>query len=280
MISELKTCPFCKNKIPINSEVCPIPNCRMILIEKVQTTSNKTVSHQNYTTTNNSEPKLNTKTENEVKPNKTINHVKAKLYSSLLFLKRNKVLVAIGLLIFIIVFFMTLNVEDNPKRTLYTNEITNNLNEEKQTENSLNDNNSQIAEYEKLNKILPPFDNSNNQELIPELNTSSEESPEIYYDNGKIFEKNKHYFNGSGRLKIQNGTSNNAVAKLVNLATLRSAITVYIRRNSDLTIKRIENGIYRLFFVVSTHYNVSQNVFMKNCSFSVFEEPFNFVTYS
>lgn len=32
MSNSQKTCPFCKNQIPVNSEKCPI--CKMILIER------------------------------------------------------------------------------------------------------------------------------------------------------------------------------------------------------------------------------------------------------
>lgn len=281
MNSSLKTCPFCKNQIPVNSEVCPVSTCKMVLIERFQINSTKSVTTQSNSIVNDKEPELKAKP----KPSPEIDYfddwVGPKFDKFYNFIK-NPIVLVLGAL-FIVVFIVILSstkTDDDPQRTIYKNEINNDLQQNNQNQSLPNDNISPNNSPEKSITVAPPTTNNTEREIktIPTL--PKKEIPEIFYANGNVFEKDKYYLNGLGQLKIKNGTSNDAVAKLVNLSTHKSVMTVYIRRNSNLNLSKIRDGNYRLYFVLGRRYDEKENIFMENCSFSVFEEAFDFNTYS
>ena len=281
MNSSLKTCPFCKNQIPVNSEVCPVSTCKMILIERFQTNFTKSVTTQSNSVVNDKESELKTKPKPSHEPDYFDDRIGPTFDKFYNFMK-NPIVLILGAF-FIVVFIVILSstkTDDDPQKTIYNNEINNDLRQDNKNQSMPKDNISPNTSPEKSITVAPPRTNK----MEPEIKTSpvlpKKEIPEIFYANGNVFERDKYYLSGLGQLKIKNGTSNDAVAKLVNLSTRKSVLTVYIRRNSNLNLSKIRDGNYRLYFVLGRRYDENQNIFMENCSFSVFEEAFDFNTYS
>ena len=91
-----------------------------------------------------------------------------------------------------------------------------------------------------------------------------------------IFKKNNIYIKGDGELQINNGTSLDAVAKLIRGGT--SVLTVYIKANSNYTMLNISDGTYWLAFAQGLDWDSTTKKFRRNKQYSVFEETFNFIT--
>ncbi|MDR3665486.1 MAG: hypothetical protein P4L35_01465 [Ignavibacteriaceae bacterium] len=256
MNSSIKNCPFCKNQIPIHSDICPV--CKMVLVERIITNFNQTIIPQHNPSSKEKEPEVKgtpkqtsgpeiketykqdpePESNNRTKPvedpdqnyfNYIISPKFDKYYN---IIKKRKVII-LSILVVIIAFVFFINHKSGNTSVETINE----------NENSIN-------------------------------------LPEKYYSNGHVFESNRYSLQGQGLLNIKNGTSYDAVAKLVNIATHKSVLTIYIRRNSDLNIEKINDGNYRLYFVLGKNYDENQNIFLEDCSYSVFEEVFNFITYS
>lgn len=113
-------------------------------------------------------------------------------------------------------------------------------------------------------------------------NTSFESSPSptpspetVRYETGKnlIVPQNT---GGRGTLDISNGTSTDAIAKLVDVRTSKTLQKIYIRANSNLTVKNIKVGNYFLKFSLGSGYIPETEKFQSSQSFSRFDEPFNF----
>lgn len=130
------------------------------------------------------------------------------------------------------------------------------------------------------NKVISDNHNSSNEVTPGNNNLGRKEIQEKYYANGNIFQKDESFFTGYGQLEIKNGTSDDAVIKLVNWSIKKSVMTVYVRRNSDLNINGINDGDYSLFFDLGRGYDEKQNIFMKYNSPSKFDEALNFNSYS
>lgn len=102
----------------------------------------------------------------------------------------------------------------------------------------------------------------------------------ISFSNGEFLYKNSYYLDGLGKLKITNGTSNSAVAKLVNTLTNKSVATVYIEANSVYMLGKISDGSYKLVFNLGHDWDTISKKFTRNSNYSVFEESFDFNTYT
>ena len=100
----------------------------------------------------------------------------------------------------------------------------------------------------------------------------------VSLNNGKIFSKNILYLNGLGKLNIENGSNNDALAKLVNISINKSIYTVYIRANSSYSINNISDGEYELFFNIGNDWDNKSRSFVENSSFEKFEEKFIYNT--
>ena len=100
----------------------------------------------------------------------------------------------------------------------------------------------------------------------------------IPLSNGKILSKNYFYLKGLGELLIDNGTSYDAIAKLVDLASNKSIFTVYIRANNTYNINNISDGNYKLFFNLGNNWDNEIKAFANNSSYEAFEESFDFIT--
>lgn len=100
--------------------------------------------------------------------------------------------------------------------------------------------------------------------------------PAVSLTNGTILKKRTIYIRGDGELQIKNGTSLDAVAKLIRDGT--SVLTVYIKANSTYTILNISDGIYWLAFGQGLDWDSTTQKFRRNKQYSVFEDTFDFIT--
>lgn len=134
-----------------------------------------------------------------------------------------------------------------------------------------------------------PVNNSKPVPVIPvntdtvkssEANTVSVKDPKDYNSlgNGTKLSNNPIYFKGDGELEIDNGTSLDAIAKLVNINTNKSIITVYIKARSVYNITEISDGDYKLFFNLGNDWDDKLKAFSVNSSYEVFEEKFDYKT--
>lgn len=102
--------------------------------------------------------------------------------------------------------------------------------------------------------------------------------PIISLPNGTIINSVPGYFNGLGKLSIENGTDLDSVAKLIN-SSKKSIFTVFIKADNNYTINGIVIGRYELFFAHGRDWNSSTNSFLLNRSFSKFEDSFDFTVH-
>ena len=93
---------------------------------------------------------------------------------------------------------------------------------------------------------------------------------------GTVIKKRSAYLQGEGELQISNGTSYDAVAKLIRDGT--SVLTVYIKANSTYTMENISNGTYWLAFAQGTDWNATTKKFNRNAQTSAFDDTFVFET--
>ncbi len=81
---------------------------------------------------------------------------------------------------------------------------------------------------------------------------------------------------GHGSLKISNGTSSDAVAKLVDIATNKTCRLVFIQSSTVDTINNISSGNYTLKFSLGSDYDKESGKFLYGQSFSKFDEILDF----
>lgn len=81
---------------------------------------------------------------------------------------------------------------------------------------------------------------------------------------------------GRGILRVSNGTSSDAIAKLVDTVTNKTRRLVYIRASSDATISNIAAGEYVLKFCLGTGYNPSVGKFLYSLTFERFDDTLDF----
>jgi hypothetical protein len=101
-------------------------------------------------------------------------------------------------------------------------------------------------------------------------------TPAVSLANGTILKKNTAYLYGEGKLHIKNGTSLDAVAKLIRGGS--SIYTVYIKANSNYTITGVSDGIYWLAFAQGLDWDSKTQKFRRNVQYSSFDETFDFTT--
>lgn len=246
----------------------------MTLIERIETVKRK--EHHSIDSRSKTE---NNKKQSTVK-NKFTFSTKDYITKIFDFLKRKKgLLIFSSVVILLIFYFAQSNNSKEPEKTLYNYELDNqNNSSEENNSNSINNGNNRSnytpSKIERETNSPTPEEKPLDNQKVKDFSNI----PEKYIPNGKIFLKNKHYFTGLGELTIKNGTNNDAVVKLVPTIISKSALTIYVRRNSDFTIKKIRDGNYKLYFVVGRHYDEDSFIFLQDCSFAVFEEGFPFTT--
>lgn len=129
------------------------------------------------------------------------------------------------------------------------------------------------------------LDSSTSSTPLPMPDTAAQSQQESYVPDltpgnslptGTVLKKRNAYLQGDGELQISNGTTYDAVAKLIRDGT--SVLTVYIKANSTYTMKDISDGTYWLAFVQGTDWNANTQQFNRNAHASAFDETFEFET--
>ena len=244
-----KSCPFCKKEVDSTVAVCP--HCTRILRETISTDKSNYYSQTNQRSTNN---------EKSNKKNKFASFLKSQVDKFKKLFSRNKVYV-VGynkqdrykkfILIFIALFFFIGLYTKNARTPAPSTPIS----------------------------VIPNSIENNTIQTTKNTPTQAKD-PKTYFSlpNGSVLSQNSFYLNGLGELKIKNGGSLDAIAKLVNTALNKSVFTVYIKANSTYTISKIKDGNYKLFFNLGNDWDTEIKAFTVNSGYEVFEELFNFTT--
>lgn len=128
---------------------------------------------------------------------------------------------------------------------------------------------------EQNSKLPPPAPATE----APAAQASAILPPPVSLSTGTVIKRVPGYLHGEGELEIDNGTSDDAVAKLITTGTSGiSVLTVYIKASSNYTIKNISDGTYRLAFAQGLDWDTATKSFTRNQSFSSFDESFDFQT--
>lgn len=245
-----KSCPFCKKEVDSTVAVCP--HCTRVLRETISTNKINYYSQTNQHNASNNE-KSNHK-------NKFVSFLKLQFDKFKKLFSRNKVYV-VGydkldkykkfILIFVAILFFI---------GLYTK-------------------NTRAPEPSIPISVIP---NSTENNTIQTTNNTpiQVKDPKAYFSlpNGSVLSQNSYYLNGLGKLEIKNGTSLDAIAKLVNTTINKSVITAYIKANSTYTISKVKDGNYKLFFNLGNDWDTEIKAFTVNSGYEVFEDPFDFTT--
>ena len=244
-----KSCPFCKKEVDSTVAVCP--HCTRILRETISTDKSNYYSQTNQRSTNN---------EKSNKKNKFASFLKSQVDKLKKLFSRNKVYV-VGynkkdrykkiILIFIALLFFIGLYTKNARTPAPSSPIS----------------------------VIPNSIENNTIQTTKNTPTQAKD-PKTYFSlpNGSVLSQNSFYLNGLGELKIKNGGSLDAIAKLVNTALNKSVFTVYIKANSTYTISKIKDGNYKLFFNLGNDWDTEIKAFTVNSGYKVFEELFNFTT--
>jgi hypothetical protein len=84
---------------------------------------------------------------------------------------------------------------------------------------------------------------------------------------------------GSGRLKVQNGGSVDAVVTLAPSGG-KASLTVYVRAKGSFTASRITDGTYGIYVATGADWDSGAKAFTRNCDFSKFDTPATYRTTS
>lgn len=233
-----KNCPFCKKQIKSDDIKCP--HCGMTLIEKITNPkSYSTNTQQNYY------HKETTDKNNFKKIIKDIKNYfnRPKIYKVKNAYYKNTDKYKKIIIVFAIVIFI-LGLYSHRIKTVAT------------------PNNHTAPVNNQTTNILPI--------TLPQNYNS--------LDNGTVWGEKSYYFNGYGKLEISNGTSHDAVAKLVSVITDKSVFNVYIKAKSTYTITDINDGNYKLVFNLGNNWDELNKKFLVGNSYEMFEELFDYST--
>jgi hypothetical protein len=84
---------------------------------------------------------------------------------------------------------------------------------------------------------------------------------------------------GSGKLKIQNGGSVDAVVTLAPGGG-KASLTVYVRAKGSFTAGRITDGTYDIYVATGSDWDSGTHTFTRDCDFSKFDTPASYRTTS
>ena len=82
---------------------------------------------------------------------------------------------------------------------------------------------------------------------------------------------------GLSDLTVNNGTSQDAVVKLVSSADNRAYRVVYVRANDVWTIEKVAQGTYWLLVLQGSGWRFDQERFQDGVSYREFEKPLTFI---
>lgn len=203
---------------------------------------------------------------------------------------KNIVIPTAGILALLVGIILTVNSVREQKNTQ-----SNNSNSTPSVASVTKSSNSPIVgNTDTLNKNQKASNNSNKSVEITQTNSSNQpintavtqntnsiqETPSptletVRYATGKnlIVPQNT---GGRGTLLVTNGTSSDAIAKLVDVKTNKTIRLTYIQANSDFTLKNIRIGNYILKFSLGNGYIPDTGKFQSSQSFSRFDETLNY----
>lgn len=82
---------------------------------------------------------------------------------------------------------------------------------------------------------------------------------------------------GEGKLSIDNGTTQDAVVKMVSVEPNRKTYyMVYVEANNRVEVAGVRDGTYELFFGTGVDWDRKKRVFLQDASYSKFDEEFVF----
>lgn len=84
--------------------------------------------------------------------------------------------------------------------------------------------------------------------------------------------------NGSGSLRVSNGTNRDAYIKLVEPRSHELVAAFYVKSNSSFTLEQIPDGAYQVLFVLGTDWDAKTQSFTKSKRFAKFDKYLNFTT--
>lgn len=98
--------------------------------------------------------------------------------------------------------------------------------------------------------------------------------PERRPANGQLLDSLRR--TGNGQLRVDNGTENDAVVKLMQDG--KSIVSVYVGKGSNTTVDNINDGSYELFYTSGIDWDNQLRTFTRSCLFKRFETPAEFTT--
>ncbi|MFH1712786.1 MAG: hypothetical protein ABH896_01175 [Candidatus Jacksonbacteria bacterium] len=241
-----KSCPFCKKEVDSTITLCP--HCTRVLRETISTNKSNYYTQTNQRSTSNNE-KSNDKNK--------FTFLKLQIGKFKKLFSRDKVYVVghnkqnrykIFILVFIALLFFIGLYTKNARMPVPSTPIS----------------------------VIPK--NIENYPIQTKDTSIQAKDPKTYFSlpNGSVLSQNSYYLNGLGELQIKNGTSLDAIAKLVNTTINKSIFTVYIKANSTYTLSKVKNGNYKLFFNLGNDWDTEIKAFTVNSSYEVFEDLFDF----
>ncbi|MCL7377871.1 hypothetical protein [Streptomyces sp. 35G-GA-8] len=81
---------------------------------------------------------------------------------------------------------------------------------------------------------------------------------------------------GLGRLTVKNGTDSDAVVSLTR--GKKTAFTVYIRKGTSTTVRRVGDGSYTVYFASGSDWSSAKKSFTRDCAFEKFDDTADFRT--
>lgn len=102
--------------------------------------------------------------------------------------------------------------------------------------------------------------------------------PYNYLPNGTVLSRGFYPLKGEGIINISNGSGSDAVVKLIT-SNGQKAYSVYVRSNNSYSIKKINDGNYRVLFSFGSNWDETQKKFLVNPSAEAFDKNFDFSTY-
>lgn len=92
--------------------------------------------------------------------------------------------------------------------------------------------------------------------------------------NGKYIKSRD--LDGQGQLTIDNGSSRDAVVTITKGS--KPAVSVYVRKGKEYTVKRVPDGTYQVYFTGGAGWDGKARAFGRDCAFQRFDQTMGFKT--
>lgn len=240
----MKKCPFCKKEIP--KEVIKCPHCHMTLAESVP-------HHHIHTHTH-----IHAHAYETHKAHVHVSYGKEPFWKKI----SGKQLFFAAIALFL-VFIIGYAAFDSSDQKVATTPVSTPAPKPSTTLHDIFEGTSNV-----------PAANTENTKPVQAVAQPSESPYSL--PNGTVLKRNWTYLQGDGELSISNGTSHDAVAKLIRNGT--SVFSVYIRANSKYTITGISDGYFDLLFALGNNWSTSEKRFLSNSGYEKFDDGFTYTT--